>query len=104
MTPPRGLAMRHSGGGFVPWTDALQSVPTEQRWVFQRMSWSWTSPAMSFVLAPHGKVAAVVENRSKVRYQPFDPADPAHLPAGPRFDTTRYRAALLQQQGAPSQK
>lgn len=98
----RAVLARHEG--LVSWTEALESLPADERWAFERMSWDWTSPAMSVVLAPHGRVASIIENRVAVRYQPFDPTDPAHLPAGPRFDSTVYRAALLRQQKATSQQ
>ena len=51
---------------------------------------------MSIVLAPRGKVTAIVDNPVPVSWQPFDPADPNDLPAGPSIDTSAYRAALAE--------
>jgi len=87
--------------GLVAWADALNDAPPLERWALRRMSWSWTNPTMSFVLAPHGRVATIVATRDESLYSPFDPANPDDLPDGPRFDTAPYRAALLRQrQGA----
>lgn len=97
-------AVLASHQGLVAWEDAVRALPPGERWVLRRMSWGWTNPAMSFVLAPHGRVASVVATPDESLYQPFNPADPKDLPDGPRFDTTQYRAALLRQQSATSGK
>jgi hypothetical protein len=64
------------------------------------MDWDWTNPTLSFVLSPHGRVASVIASDDRSGWHPFDPADPGDLPDGRRFDTSRYRAALIRQQSA----
>jgi len=98
----RGVLASHQG--LVAWRDAVRDLPPDERWVLRRMSWGWTNPAMSFVLAPHGRVASVIATRDATLYQPFDPTNPDDLPDGPRFDTTQYRAALARQQEATTEK
>jgi hypothetical protein len=98
----RAVLARHEG--LVPWKDALLDLPPEERWVLRRMVWDWTNPSLSFVLSPHGRVVSVIGSEGADPWHPFDPADPGDLPAGARFDTTPYRAALLRQQSAATDK
>ena len=90
--------------GLVSWADAIQAMPPQERWMLPRMAWDWTNPTLSFVLAPRGRVASVIANKDGDVYQPFDPTSPGALPGGKRFDTTQYRAALLRQQSATTEK
>ena len=95
-------AVLASHEGVVNWTDAVNSLPPEERWVFVRMSWGWTNPIMSFVLSPHGRVSSLVVSADDNGDPEF--TDPNNLPGGPRFDTTLYRAALLRQQTTTTEK
>jgi hypothetical protein len=90
--------------GLVSWDDAIQAMPPQERWMLPRMAWDWTNPTLSFVLSPRGRVASVIANPDGEVYQPFDPTSPGALPAGKRFDTTQYRAALLRQQSVTTEK
>ena len=84
--------------GLVPWSAAQPELavglpptaddPTE-KWV----AFGWAFPSLSLLLAPDGKVQALIGAPS-VPWQPFDPADPATLPRSPLLDTSAYRAAL----------
>lgn len=58
------------------------------------LGWSWTDPLLSIVLAPGGKVSAIVTAPKPIGWQPFDPAQPEALPKVPGIDYTRYLDAL----------
>jgi len=82
--------------GLVSWPQAVASLPPDRARLLWRFSWYWTNPSLSLVLSPHGKVDALIDNPVAVGWQPFDPANPNELPAGPSFDTGGYRAALAE--------
>jgi hypothetical protein len=64
------------------------------------LGWAWTDPLLSIVLAPGGKVAAIVTAPKPIGWQPFDPAHPDELPRVPGIDYTRYREALARDRPA----
>ncbi|HXP77901.1 MAG TPA: hypothetical protein VN823_27445 [Stellaceae bacterium] len=88
--------------GLVSWPEAVAGLPPDRARLLWRLSWYWTNPSLSIVLSPDGKVAALVDNPVPVRWQPFDPADPDELPAGPLIDTGLYRAALAEAKATTS--
>jgi len=86
-------AVLASHRGLVAWSDALASLPAENAKALQRMSWPWTNPTLSLLLAPGGKVTTIIDV-SEHRWEPFDPAKPDELPQSRLIDTAPYRAAL----------
>jgi hypothetical protein len=81
--------------GLVSWEEALANLPAERRSLFERMSWAWTTPTMSLLLARDGKVLSIIANPTSNRWQPFDPSDAASLPRSNLLDTSAYRDQLL---------
>jgi len=79
--------------GLVSWSDALASLPKAETKALWRMSWGWTNPTMSVLLAPGGKVATIIDV-SEPTWEPFDPAKPDELPQSRLIDTAPYREAL----------
>ena len=59
--------------GVVPWDDALAKLPPPQAEAMLRYTWPWTTPLMSFWLAPGPMVTTLIANPSGVTWQPFDP-------------------------------
>jgi len=59
------------------------------------LDWPWTDPLLSIVLAPGGRVGAIVAApKSYLGWQPFDPARPNALPPVPGIDYSLYLDAL----------
>lgn len=86
----------------VSWPQALASLPPDRARLFSRFSWYWTNPTMSIVLAPRGKLTALLDNPMVVSWQPFDPTDANSLPAASSIDTSAYRAALADERKSAS--
>jgi hypothetical protein len=91
-------AVLGSHRGLVPWPAAepelaVRLPPTDDDPTAKWIAFGWTFPSLSLLLAPDGRVQAVIGAPS-VPWQPFDPADPATLPRSPLFDTSAYRTAL----------
>lgn len=80
--------------GLVPWNTALDTLAPHAKRRFQKMSWVWTNPTMSIVLAPRGKAVAIVDNPDHIGWEPFDPSDPESLPNGGLIDTRKLRATI----------
>lgn len=54
----------------------------------------WTNTSMSIVLAPQGRVAAIVAAPEGIAWQPFDPLRPEQLPRVEGVDYAPYLAAI----------
>ncbi len=65
-----------------------------ERRIFRAMSWPWAFPELSVVLAPDGKIAAIVARERAVRWKTWDPADPDQVPKSRFWDASAYRAAM----------
>lgn len=85
--------------GFVSWERALAALPAERRREMARMTWPWIGPTMSLVLAPGGRVAAIVGNPPghEGRWQPFDPRIPERIPRSRFWELEPYLRALAAQ-------
>src|SRR6185295_15353915 len=87
--------------GLVPFEQSVLS----QRFVGGRpvsvMNTTWNMPAMSIILAPHGRVQAMIRNPDPEKWQPFRPEHPEKLPDFSRYGITfeAYAAALKTQPG-----
>jgi hypothetical protein len=79
--------------GLVVWEDVLAKLPPRQARVFEGFSHFWIEPMMSIVLAPGGKVAAIVAARRAARWYPFDARKPEDLPRSRYWNYDAYLAA-----------
>lgn len=80
--------------GLVPWTDALVTVTPRQRALLWTYSWGWTNPAMSLLLAPSGRVQAVVKNwADPAATFFFDAGASSTIPISRWWDLSPYTAA-----------
>lgn len=88
-----------AGRGLVPYAQSTLSRESVDGYPIATMNWEWTMPTMSIVLAPEGRVRALIDNPSRKYWQPFEAANPAELPKfsryGVRYD--EYVAALTSQ-------
>ena len=87
-------AVLAESSGFVEWADALDRMPPDRRRVARLVLFEWTASPMSLVLAPKGRVRAIVGTTASTEYRAFDPLDPAKLPRSRYWDITPYLAAL----------
>jgi hypothetical protein len=96
----RGLLREQRG--LVGWERALAALPPERRRDMARMTWPWVSTTMSLVLAPGGKVTAIIANppQNAGRWQPFDPRVPEQIPRSRFWDLEPYLRALAAQKAA----
>jgi hypothetical protein len=59
--------------GVVPWRDAVANLPPAQETAALRYGWPWTTPLMSFWIAPGPMITTLIANPDAVTWQPFDP-------------------------------
>jgi hypothetical protein len=85
--------------GFVPFHESVVSKSLAGGHPFRAMTWHWTMPTMSVLLAPPGGVRAIIGNPIPQPWQPFDPLVPDTYPDLSRYhiDFRAYRAALEQE-------
>jgi hypothetical protein len=69
-------------------------LDARDRIIFRNMSWHWTFPETSLVLAPAGKVSTIIGRERPVPWKIWDPGDPDQVPKNRFFDSSPYRAAL----------
>jgi hypothetical protein len=93
-------AVLAGGSGLIP----IEKTPLVARQIGLQavapLGWAWTDPLLSIVLAPGGKVAAIISAPKPVVWQPFDPSRADALPQVPGVDYTRYREALARGKAA----
>ncbi len=81
--------------GLIRYEDAVMSLEQDQRVLFGKLTGGWTTPGISIVLSPGGKVSSLIASPATYGgWQPFDPANPDSLPKSDWFDTSQYRRAL----------
>ncbi len=91
--------------GLVTHEQALDALSPELQRTFVNMSWGWTYPTMSVVLADDGKVQTIIGNPvSDVKgWEPFDPETLGdELLSSPRLDFSAYLSALADQHARSS--
>lgn len=81
---------------------SLTDIPFETRFLQEqalRFDWNWANPDLSIMLAPDGKVRAIILPRIKPVWRPFDPLNPQELPNLQRYgvDYGNYVKALESQ-------
>jgi hypothetical protein len=59
--------------GVVPWRDAMTNLAPAQETAALRYGWPWTTPLMSFWIAPGPMITSLIANPDEVTWQPFDP-------------------------------
>lgn len=81
--------------GFVPFESSTLAQPRIGIQALRNLTWNYTNPVLSIVLAPSGQVSAIIGVPKGAR-QPFDPTDQAALPKLARYgvDYSRYLRAL----------
>jgi hypothetical protein len=82
--------------GLVPFEQSVLSQNFVAGRPVAAMNITWTMPAMSVLLAPHGRVQAMIRNPDPEKWQPFRPEHPEKLPDLSRYGITfdAYAAAL----------
>jgi hypothetical protein len=78
---------------------SLSDIPLDARFLqgqALRFDWNWANPDLSIMLAPGGKVRAIILPRTRPAWQPFDPLNPQELPDLQRYgvDYGEYARAL----------
>lgn len=66
--------------GLLAWEDVRAKLPPARARLFEGYSHYWIEPTMSIVLAPAGKVAAIIAARREAAWYPFDARKPTELP------------------------
>lgn len=95
----RGLLDDHRG--LLSHEQALAELSPESGRRLVNMSWGWTYPTMSVILAEQGKVQTIIENPDwgEDAWEPFDPKTLSdELLNSPRLDFSAYLSALAEQQ------
>jgi hypothetical protein len=81
--------------GYVPWREALADVSPGSAKRMERLDWgSWPNAELSILLAPRGRVRAIIGTADDLYWQPFDPRKPDELPRAAQFDYAIYLRAL----------
>lgn len=95
----RGLLDDHRG--LLSHEQALAELSPESGRQLVNMSWGWTYPTMSVLLAEQGKVQTIIENpdAGEDAWEPFDPKTLSdELLNSRRLDFSAYLSALTEQQ------
>ena len=88
-------ALVASREGIIAWRDASDHLDPNQEYFRGALIWHWSIEPLSIVLAPAGRVRAVIDARPEVRWKPFRPDDLTKLPLCARgLDWSRYLATL----------
>lgn len=69
------------------------ALAPRERDIFRAMAWDWVFPELSVVLAPGGKIVAIIARERPVHWRTWDPADAAQVPKSRYWDASGYRAA-----------
>jgi hypothetical protein len=96
-------AVLEGNRGLVSYDRALEMLPPHAQRRFENMSWVWTVPTMSILLARNGKVSAIIANpiRGDGSWQPFEPDRMgSDLLENSRFGFSGYQSAL-EKSGVP---
>ena len=80
--------------GLISFAEAIQGYAPETRRNINNMTWVWTSPTMSLLLAKDGNVQTIVANPERNTWQPFDPRAPGWLANERYFNLGAYFSSL----------
>ncbi len=81
------VSTRH---GIVTHADAMHELDAQGTPFRRELLESWSVEPLSIVLAPHGRVTAVVEPAPMARWTPYRLDDPAALPQAPGLDWSGF--------------
>jgi hypothetical protein len=85
--------------GLVDWHAVAARLPPERRRLMHDLTHHWVMASMSIILAPGGRVGAILFSRER-SITPFDPRDPAALPRARFWRYEPYLAALARQKAS----
>ncbi|MDM8561287.1 hypothetical protein [Candidatus Parabeggiatoa sp. HSG14] len=91
--------MLDSKQGLLVWEQATKQLSSAERLNLSVFQWSWTVPAMSYLLSKKGKVRTIITNPSIPVWQPFDPRIVSSLPRNKFFDPSHYIQVLNAESG-----
>jgi hypothetical protein len=88
-------ALVASRDGPIDWQTAADTLDPRRETFRGAFVWAWSIEPLSIVLAPGGRVQALVRPRPDIEFEPYRPDNPATLPrCVPGLDWSRYLAAL----------
>ena len=80
--------------GRVPWQTALETAAPRNPILWKEMIWYSEIQPLSLLLAPQGRVHAVIDAPTSERWKPFQLDAPASLPKSRFWDAAPYAAAV----------
>jgi hypothetical protein len=80
--------------GLIPWEQTLHTSDLHKDRDWRLLTWQWTMPLMSIVLADSAHIRSMIGAPVGVHWQPFDPAKPNTLPKLHGIDYSLYVSAL----------
>jgi hypothetical protein len=80
--------------GPVPWQAALEITAPLNPILWKEMTWYSEIEALSLLLAPQGRVHALIDAPTSERWKPFQLAPPASLPKSRFWDVASYATAV----------
>ena len=88
----RGIIERREGR--VPWQTALETAAPRNPILWKEMIWYSEIQPLSLLLAPQGRVHAVIDAPTSERWKPFQLDAPAGLPKSRFWDAAPYATAV----------
>jgi hypothetical protein len=82
------------GEGRVPWQTALKTAAPRNPIIWTEMTWYSEIQALSLLLAPQGRVHALIDAPTFERWKPFQLDAPASLPKSRFWDAASYATAV----------
>ena len=80
--------------GRVPWQTALEAVAPRNSVLWKEMTWYSEIEALSLLLAPQGRVHALIDAPTTERWKPFRLDTPESLPKSRFWDAAPYATAV----------
>jgi hypothetical protein len=80
--------------GRVPWQTALEAVAPRSPILWKEMTWYSEIQALSLLLAPRGRVQALIDAPANERWKPFRLDAPESLPKSRFWDAAPYATAV----------
>ncbi len=80
--------------GRIPWQTALEAAAPRNPILWKEMIWYSEIQPLSLLLAPQGRVHAVIDAPTSERWKPFQLGAPASLPKSRFWDAAPYAAAV----------
>ena len=80
--------------GRVPWQTAFETAASDNPILWKEMTWYSEIEAMSLLLAPEGRIHALIDAPPPERWKPFQLDGPASLPKSRFWDAAPYATAV----------